>query len=638
MNKKFNLLVLLAGLHSFANAAVPSPEKLLPSDTIAVVTVPDYAKAHAAYDANASSQLWRDPAMKPFAEKLMNKITEEFIKPLERELGVKFADYSGLARGQFTIAVIQNGWQGQPDQSPAWLLLIDTKEKSSQLKTNLADLKKKWQDAGKKMKTDKIRDVEFTTLTVSGEDVAKTLEKSLSDSKTDKEKKPEEKSDGKKPEGKAEIAVGQSESLLIVGNDTKAIEKILARQSGGAVPSLGEQAVFDADYQARFRNALIYGWVHFKPIADALGRAASDASAKNNDTDSPSFSKILAATGLNGLKTISIDLNETPEGSFGEINLGVPAASRLGIFKIIATETKDANPPPFVPTDAVKFQRFRLDLQKAWNTLENAVTEISPQMGGGLKLIMETAGKDKDPNFDLKKELIGNLGDDLITYQKNPRTNTLADLNSPPSLFLLGSPNAEKLAAALKTITSLLPPQLTSLKEREFLGRKIYSLALPPTPNLDGSMGPQRNLSYAAGGGYLALSMDDAMLENYLRGSENTGKTLRDTAGLSDAAQRVGGMSTGLFGYQNASETMRVMLEVLKNDSGSLEKILAMTPLGPKLNGQDGKGMKDWLDFSLLPSFDKIAKYFYFTVYSGSVNADGLSYKIFSPTPPQLKK
>src|SRR5439155_1626699 len=205
----------------------------------------------------------------------------------------------------------------------------------------------------------------------------------------------------------------------------------------------------------------------------------SEAGAKDKSPDSPDWSKIVTVTGLAGLKTISFNLNETPEGSFGEFHLGAPAAGRIGIFKIIASEPKDASPPPFVPADAVKFQRFRLDVQKAWNTLESAITEISPQMGGGLKLILETAGKDKDPNFDLRKELIGNLGDDIISYQKSPRGSTLADLNSAPSLFLLGSPNAEKLAAALKTISSLLPPQLTNIKERELLGRKVYSLALP---------------------------------------------------------------------------------------------------------------------------------------------------------------
>ena len=113
---------------------------------------------------------------------------------------------------------------------------------------------------------------------------------------------------------------------------------------------------------------------------------------------------------------------------------------------------------------------------------------------------------------------------------------------------------------------------------------------------------------------------------------------MRETAGLAEAAEKIGGMNTGLFGYENSKESMRVLLETLKNDSGNLEKMLAMTPLGPKIGGKDGSGLKEWLDFSLLPSFDKITKYLHFMVYSGSFTADGLSYKMFSPTPPMLKK
>ena len=80
MNKRFKILAWLASLSFIGHAAVPTPEKLLPAETLGVFTVPDCAKATAAYDANASSQLWRDPALKPFKDKLVGKINDKFIK------------------------------------------------------------------------------------------------------------------------------------------------------------------------------------------------------------------------------------------------------------------------------------------------------------------------------------------------------------------------------------------------------------------------------------------------------------------------------------------------------------------------------------------------------------------------------
>jgi hypothetical protein len=46
---------------------------------------------------------------------------------------------------------------------------------------------------------------------------------------------------------------------------------------------------------------------------------------------------------------------------------------------------------------------------------------------------------------------------------------------------------------------------------------------------------------------------------------------------------------------------------------------------------------REWADFSLLPDFDPLAKYFYFSVCGSSATADGLTLKIFSPRSPLLK-
>jgi hypothetical protein len=46
--------------------------------------------------------------------------------------------------------------------------------------------------------------------------------------------------------------------------------------------------------------------------------------------------------------------------------------------------------------------------------------------------------------------------------------------------------------------------------------------------------------------------------------------------------------------------------------------------------------LRQWADFSLLPSFDRLAKYFCFDVYGVSSSVDGITFKLFSPTPPQM--
>jgi hypothetical protein len=612
-------------------APVPSPDKLLAGDTLAVLTVPDAAKARRASQQSPAGLLWKDAAMRPFREKLMNKLTTEVIEPLEREMGVKFADYEGLAQGQFTIAVTPPA-SDKGGKAPGFLILMDARDKSEALKTNLTSLRKKWVDAGKQIKTDKIRDVEFTTLIFSGEDVKKSLGKVLpvpGGGGGDKDK----------DEAKMEWIMGQSGTLLVLGTSAKDIEKILIRQSGGGVPSLGEQGNFSASYNSMLRDSLAYGWLNAKTVIEMLTKMISTQEAAGEENQmGPQIGKIVEALGFKGLQALAFNVRDLPEGSMMQFHVAVPESARRGLFKIIAWDAKEASPPPFIPADAVKFSRTRLDLTKAWSALEQTVVEAMPQMAGVIKLLVDNAGKDKDPNFDLRKNLIANLGDDVVSYEKAPRTQTLDNLNSPPAIYLISSPRAEELASSFKALGSIVPQRGSKMKEREFLGRTVYvmSFTMPGGPQ---GKGVDKTLSYAASGGYLALSFDVAMLEEYLRSGGTAGKPLREIPGLTEAAQKVGGMGTGLFGYENNLETMRALVEILKKESGTLANLFSSSPFSGRFGlGGDGKKLEDWVDFSLLPSFDKISKYLHYTVYSGVLNAEGMTVKFFGPNPPQMKK
>jgi Protein of unknown function (DUF3352) len=623
-------LVIAAGLLSVLGA-VPAPESLLANDTLLVLTIPDYTKAHATWAQGPTFRLWDDPAVKPFRDKFTAKLKSEYIEPLEKELGIKFGDYTDLAQGQVTFAITQGDWDGSsPGKRPGFMLLVDTKDKSDQLKSKLADIRKKWIDSGKKLRTDKIRDVEFTTLLFQSDELAKTFEKAAP-------KKPKDNADDANaekpaPPQKVELLVGQSGSLLVLCNSARDVEKILIRQSGGGVPSLGEQAAF-ASNAKMFRDASTYAWVNLKPIIANLQKSIPSGPNQGPMPFSPA--KVISALGFSELQTLALSLGNSPDGVHVDMQLNVPEANRKGLFKILSYEAKEAGPLPFIPTDAVKFTRWRLDMQKAWNSIENMLGDINPQLAGGIKMMVDLAGKDKDPNFDLRKSLIANLGDDMISFQKAPRGQTFAELSSPPALFMISSPRAETLASSIRSITAFLP-QSSKVKEREFLGRKVYAMNVPSSPAGGQGDAKPKVLSYAASGGYVVFSTDVATLEEYLRG--DVANSLKDVPGLADAAQKVGGLSTGLFGYENQAETMRATIETLKKDSGTLSALLKGPLGGSSTNDNSGSTFKDWVDFGLLPSFDRIAKYFYFSVWAGSVNADGLSLKVFAPTPPQLKK
>jgi hypothetical protein len=621
-----------------ATAAVPSPEKLLSDDTLLVITAPDFSKLRETFKRSPQNQLWNDPAMKAFREHFMEKWNEEFVKPLERDLDVRLDDYTSLPEGQVTFALTQ--LHGKDAGEFGVLFAVDTKTKSGQLKTNLTNLRKKWVDSGKTLRTEKIRDFEFTVVSLSSNDVPSTL-KEFFPQHTEVHELGED--ENKNASNKSELVIGQVDSLLIIGDSTKAVEKVAIRLTGGSMPALSEVAAYQADHQAHFRDAPLYGWVNLKAVVDMLAKSASEKKESDAAPDpfgAPRTDKMLAAFGVNGLRSAAFTAQSSADGTLLQFFLGAPEASRQGFFKVLAGEAKGSSPPPFVPADAVKFQRWRLDGQKVWATLEKTLKDISPQWLNSLNMAIEMANtnaKEKDAGFDVRKTLIGNLGDDIITYEKAAKG---ADPKSGPSIFLLGSPKPEDLAAALKTVFTMLSPT-ASPTEREFLGRKIFSMPAPSLPlPMMGVSKPSapKTLNYAASGGYVALSTDASILEEFLRSSESQNKALRETPGLTEAAQKVASTGTGLFGYENHVETMRAVFESLRKGSNSATNLGNLNPLTGALGiASPDKNIREWMDFSLLPPYEKIAKYFYFTVYSGGSTVDGLTFKMFAPAPPALR-
>ena len=131
------------------------------------------------------------------------------------------------------------------------------------------------------------------------------------------------------------------------------------------------------------------------------------------------------------------------------------------------------------------------------------------------------------------------------------------------------------------------------------------------------------------------------MLEEYLRSNDAKAPGLSETPGLTDAAQKAGGLETGIFTFSTDKESMRSVVETLRKEQPSWSDFLglfgAQLPSAAKISTvEESASFKKWADFSLLPPVDVLTKYFNFSVWSGGFTPEGLS-KSFSPTPPALR-
>lgn len=625
--KKFILAWFYLGLVSVL-PAVPPPEKLLPADTLAMMTVSDFARYTKAMADSATGRFWNDNSMTPFREKFMRQLRAEVVEPLEKALDVQLKDYADLAQGQVTLAITQNGWEGEPDQRIGVLLLVDAGENAGQLRSRLEALRGRWVEAGEKLRTQRIRGSEFMVLVTSVEDILRPLKEVFGDGRY-----------GAAPEaegGRREIVVGQVGSLLVVGTVVSDIEKLLSRLNGGMAAGLDGSSGFRAAQNAVFRESMAYAWLACEPFYRILEKQAARAAEQPNSNPlMPSPDQILKATGLSELSGLAVGTSEDRGGSSVTFLACVPENGRRGLFNLLSQKPKDTAPPRFIPADALMYSRWRLDLKEAWAALESLLTEVSPTMSGALQFALQSVGGDQNPDFRFREDFLGNLGDDIISYEKPPRDQTLMGLASPPSVMLIGSPNAEGLAEALRTLASQVPPSMAELKERDFLGRRIYSIDISAMTGSEGE-GMSQEYSFAGSAGYLVVSDDNAALEEFLRSSESSGRSLRETPGLVQTVQAVGGMSTGFLGIENTKDEMRILFSALRENPDALAVLFDVPSGSGRIAANAGKTFREWVDCSLLPEFERVAKFFYLTVYTARWTPIGYRVDLLTPTPPGL--
>ena len=578
--------------------------------------------------------------MKPIVDKFTGKFQSEIIAKLEQQFGVKLSDYSSLAQGQVTLAWLGKAPDAKAGDPAPFVFLLDAGTNSNQLKKSLEDVRKKWVAAGRETRPEKIRGVEFTTLSFADAELKKATETVF----PKKDKDADESAAGKKgAKGEADKAptkddtastkhdwfVGQSDSMLVVGNSAKDLEKILALQSGGSSDTLSDSPNFAAWKDSVLRPADYYFYGNLQEVWSLLKKELANlgdgGQGKRKGGPGGSPLQWIDGFGLGAVRAIAYAERGGSDGGYGEFKIAIPESERVGIAKMLTFEPKDSAPPEFVPDDVLSFSRSRLDVQKAFQILEETLTRVIPQSATLVKMVMDSAGKDKDPNFDLRKSLFGNLGDDVISYSRASKEKSLESLSSEPSIHLIGTKNPDQLMTALRTVTVLLGAQ-GGRKEREFLGHKILALGMPDS---------QEGVSITTHGGYLVVAQDAALMEEYLRSAEKKPKGLRDTAGLSEEAQKVKGMRTGMFGYFNTRESAKTQFEILKKESGSIANFVGSLPIASAFGwDEDAKAFKDWIDFSLLPPYDKVSKYFYRSVYAGEFTPQGFDLRFYTPKPP----
>ncbi len=581
-------------LSAKAAKAAPSLEALLPAETVLVVAAPNYASAKKHFKDSASGQFWDSAEFKPFRKKLADGFEANVLAGIEEELAIDFEAFEEMASGPVALAVVPGQDAGE---EPALLLLLDAGRKSVTLRRTLSRLERDWRKNDREVSETEIGGVDFTT---------------VSD-----------------PEGDRQVHIGRVGAQLVVGTKSAQIEGVLARLNGKGAGALAGNPAFAADHGAVLRGADFYVWANPGAVLPQLLDNLPDGAEVGID-----FGEVVGALGIDGLGTLAMAYSERPDGAHSELFIGLPKAKRKGLFGLLETKRADTSPPPFVPANVGAFSRWRLDMDAAWKNLEKLLLELSPDVANMVEFTVGLLGKDKDSNFDFKKSFLHNFGDDLIVYQMPPKGTALNDIGAGPMVVLVKSPNPDELIKGVGAVPGILPPPLNeaAMLPRRLGDHTVYSFELAEFPDPSTGELVKMELLLAARNGYMAAATDADLLQAFLDGKTNGGLAKRD--GLAAATILVGGMDSGFFGYQNDRDMVLSTMDTLRDNADQFDMIFSMIPT----DGFGEVSLSEWLDFSLLPTGSKIAKYFDFTVYGAETDDRGISLKTFSPRQATLKR
>ena len=432
-------LMILVFLLTLSAWSAVTPEKILPINTFAVVTVPDLNAARKLFKADPLSLMWSDPSMAAFTGKIEKAFRENVMDRIREEASVDPAEIWNLAQRQVTIALTH-----QPDQSsPGVILLVDSGKKIAELDRGMLLLRETLADNQVEHERLQIEATDFLRMPLPGRN-------------------------------EAAFYLGQSKSMFIITNSEQLAETLVKNHKNPKANAvLKDNPAFAIQHKAQFAGAWMYGWLDFSTVLEVVNHEIEkrrDPAAEPNPL-MPEPKRVMEALGLTGLKDVGIS-GRTDDGMLFEINLNVPEVARRGLFSMIAPKNKDAGPPPFVPSDVVSFGRLRQSAAHIWKTFVETANEITPAAAGAMAFFQAQI-QTKNPDFKLKAQLIDTMGDDFIMIEMAPRGLGLKDIINSPRLYLINSKKPKVTLRALMDIISMVidaPPE-----EEEIEGRTLYS-------------------------------------------------------------------------------------------------------------------------------------------------------------------
>jgi hypothetical protein len=358
----------------------------------------------------------------------------------------------------------------------------------------------------------------------------------------------------------------EGDHLVLVAG-TEGAEKAIARADGGA--NLTANPLFKEIAAFKGYETMVRGYLDLARVLKA-GKAAAEAFL-------PQANDVLAKTGLDGLESLTFYSGFAEKAQRGTVVLRT-GKERRGLLKVLnpGPGLEVAKLPP-LPADTTSVSAGAVDLGAVMDTFLEVGRDIAKgvapgadeQIDGALKQVEEKLG------FDLRKDLLGSLGTQMVTY------------NAPGEGFLLfGSgclwqvKDAKKLQACVDKLLKLATEQSgvpVEIKSRTVNGVELKMITVHQP-------GMFLVPTYAIHNGWLVAGLTPQVVQGY---------ALR-------AAGKLPAWKPSEYARKALAENQGKVAALTESDPRpSVQFLLGLAPLAA---GAAGSFLPEGLDVSMIPN------------------------------------
>jgi hypothetical protein len=570
---------------------LPKTAKLIPPETILLVDIDDFNQLKVQFEKNNLYKLYKDPAIAAFVEDFKTKLREKIQELDDNDIFKTIFNSDVLPQGRVAVALVPNE-QARDANEPMVLIITQWGEEFDKIKEAVGKmLEKNIELGGHQKRSEDYRGVSIETVI----DEASTV-----------------------------LNYCFIDDCFIATTNPDLLKFVIAHIKGASSPTLASESDYTDTMGAIGPYHDIDFYVNIKQVIETI--FTKDSTGTIQTTTNLGLDNVTSAG-------CSIGFGRTAGSSAcGKVFLKIEGGKK-GICKMLDVESAVLKAPRFIPESTYSATFLNLNIKKAYDELYNILYSFNPTTAALIPTILLPPGPQGEPGLELKADVIDHLGSQII-LAKSTRKPFSSGSMPVESLVALAVNNHNALEESVSVLYSTISPDA----RRELLGYTIYLISLPPLPLPSGEVTPMQepsapstlqmpNLAFTITDTHLIIGVESTV-ERAIRALSSTEAASFSSAEWFSWCQSAIPSVVGLAFFEDTTASGEFFWWMMKEHEKSADNDSSIS-LGISMSSNFGLSFAQsgLFNFSLLPEFETVRKYFGLSTFYGVSRPDGFFFE-----------